>query len=237
MPPVAFRVTRNVPSALVALVLPFILIRWTLQISLRGGLVLQWQNLVGIDPHHDVSNVIVDLREPVSRAGGNHNNVASLELVRHRVTDGRSAVARPIEFAHRLQSGWPPFFVRNVGARDECGGSIDDMIHLAHEIVFGERIRRRGRELAPIYHADSNIGLADIHRARLLIYKAIFLGALKVRLNLVATYIGRRAVVAGGLLRGKTNRIATAPNRALNTVLRMTLISPTLATTRLDRPW
>ena len=48
----------------------------TFQISLRGGFILQRQNFIRIDPHHQIADVIVDLGEPVSRPGRNHDHVA-----------------------------------------------------------------------------------------------------------------------------------------------------------------
>src|SRR5437899_8366310 len=49
------------------------------------------RDLVGIDPHHQVVDVIVDLREPVARARRNHDDVRSeehtseLQSLRHLV--------------------------------------------------------------------------------------------------------------------------------------------------------
>src|SRR6185437_5355662 len=44
------------------------LLRWLRQIFLRLRLAFQRRDLVGIDPHHDVIDVVVDFGEPVPGA-------------------------------------------------------------------------------------------------------------------------------------------------------------------------
>src|SRR5215468_10214788 len=52
-----------------------------LQIRLRRRFVPDWRHLVGIDAHHQVVDVIVDLGEPMPGAGWDDDHVAGLELV------------------------------------------------------------------------------------------------------------------------------------------------------------
>src|SRR5689334_16028628 len=52
------------------------------EVRLRRGFVLGRRDLVWIDPHHEVVDVVVDLGEEMSRSRGNHDDVAGLELIR-----------------------------------------------------------------------------------------------------------------------------------------------------------
>src|SRR5262245_7790822 len=45
--------------------------RRLLEIGLRGGFILERGHLVGIDAHHEINDVVVDLGEPVSGSGRN----------------------------------------------------------------------------------------------------------------------------------------------------------------------
>src|SRR5579864_9415885 len=53
-------------------------LRIALQISLRLCFVLQRHRFVRIDPHHQVSNVIVDLGEQMPYARRNHDRITRL---------------------------------------------------------------------------------------------------------------------------------------------------------------
>src|ERR1043165_1256044 len=68
-----------------------------LQILLGCSLVSDRRHLVRIDADHQIVNVIVNLREPVSGTGGNDDDVASLEVVALPVDDLRAVVARRSE--------------------------------------------------------------------------------------------------------------------------------------------
>ena len=57
------------------------------QVRLRLGFVLVRRHLVGIDPHHQVKNVVVDSGEPVAHSSGDHDHVPRLELVRRAVAN------------------------------------------------------------------------------------------------------------------------------------------------------
>jgi hypothetical protein len=57
------------------------------EIRLRRGLVLDRRDLVRVDPHHQVVDVIVDLREPVARARRDHDDVPWFEVQGHAVAD------------------------------------------------------------------------------------------------------------------------------------------------------
>ena len=76
------------------------------QILLRLRLALERRDLVGIDPHHQVVDVVVDLREPVAGAGRDHHDVAGLDLVGDAVADFRAVVARAVELDARC--AWSP---------------------------------------------------------------------------------------------------------------------------------
>ncbi len=70
------------------------------QIRPRRCFVPERRHLVGIDAHHDVIDVIVDLGEPVPGAGRDDDYVSGLELIADAVSDvaGRrfmSAISGP----------------------------------------------------------------------------------------------------------------------------------------------
>src|SRR5262245_12755432 len=73
------------------------------QIRLRFGLALERRHFVGIDAHHQVVDVIVDLREPVAGARRNHDDVAGFEIVGGAVADRAAVAARSVEETHRLE--------------------------------------------------------------------------------------------------------------------------------------
>src|SRR5918993_4290834 len=75
------------------------------QIRLGGRLVFQRRHLVWVDPDHQVVDVIVHFREPMPRASRDHEDVASLEVIRHTVDDVGPVVPRTIELPHRLERG------------------------------------------------------------------------------------------------------------------------------------
>src|SRR6516165_3340108 len=49
-------------------------------------------HLVGIDAHHQIGDVIVDLREPVPCAGRNNDHVSGLELIAHTIANRGTVV-------------------------------------------------------------------------------------------------------------------------------------------------
>src|SRR6202166_2482378 len=56
-------------------------IRNYLQVALRLDLALGWHDLVRVDTHHHVGNVIRNLSEQMTRPRGDDYNVARLEVV------------------------------------------------------------------------------------------------------------------------------------------------------------
>src|SRR6266446_4130209 len=89
------------------------------QIRLRCRLVLDRRHLVGVDAHHDVGNVIVDLGEPMPGAGRNDDDVAGFELMGGAVANRRAVVAGPIEQAHGFRCRGAALHVGDVGAKHE----------------------------------------------------------------------------------------------------------------------
>ena len=69
------------------LIRPSLFRGWLREIRLRRGLVLDRRDLVRVDPHHQVVDVIVDLREPVARARRDHDDVAWFEVQGHAVAN------------------------------------------------------------------------------------------------------------------------------------------------------
>src|SRR4029077_15992521 len=51
------------------------------QIGLRGRLILMRSNLIGINAHHEVGDVVINFSEPVPGARRNNDHVAGLELI------------------------------------------------------------------------------------------------------------------------------------------------------------
>src|SRR5262245_4584862 len=57
------------------------------EIRFGRGFVFQRDDLVRIETHHQIGNVVVDLRVPVTGARGNHDDVASLQVMFDAVLD------------------------------------------------------------------------------------------------------------------------------------------------------
>ncbi len=89
------------------------------QIVLRLRLALQRRDFVGIDPHHQVVDVVVDLREPVAGAGRNHDDVAGLDLIGDAVANLGAVVAGAVELDHGAHGRGPPLPVDDVGAQHQ----------------------------------------------------------------------------------------------------------------------
>ena len=115
------------------------------QVGLRRRFVLQRHDLVGIDADHDVGDLIVDLREQVAGACRNDDRVAGLQLMRHAVADRRGVAAGPVQQPDVLVGRRPRLRVDEIGPGDERRRSGNDVVHLAHVIVLGHRIRLRLR--------------------------------------------------------------------------------------------
>src|ERR1043166_4036023 len=57
-------------------------------------------DLIRVNAHHDVLNMIVDFCEPMPSPGWDHDDVASLEVERLAVLNFLTIIARPVEQAH-----------------------------------------------------------------------------------------------------------------------------------------
>ena len=71
------------------------------QIFLRLRLALERRHLVGIDPHHQIVDVILDPGEPMTGAGRDHDDIASLDLISDAIAHLGAVVAGTVELDHR----------------------------------------------------------------------------------------------------------------------------------------
>src|ERR1700730_7054221 len=147
-------------------------------------------NLIGIDAHHEVGDVIVDLGKPMPGAGGNNHDVTGLELVGDAIANRGGVAARPVEHLHGVIVGWSALCADKVGAGDERRRAVDDVIDLAHLVVFGNGVGRRLFEFAAIDDANVHVGLPSINRANLLIDYFFGDGPLLIGLNLLFGNVG-----------------------------------------------
>src|ERR1700722_14618056 len=143
--------------------------------------------------------MIVDLGKPMPDTSGNDDDVARFELVSHSVPDGRTVAAWTVQHPDILISRGPSLHIRNVRSCYQGGGTINDVIYLAHQVMLGNR--RLTRERATIDNSNVNMTLADIHGADLLIGNVVcdnpFRRALQICLQFVVADISRGTVVAG----------------------------------------
>ena len=107
--------------------------------QMRPGLCLAFQgnDLVRIDAHHQVSDVIIDFREPVTRACRNDDHVAGVELVGFRILDGAGVEAGTVLFADGHLGIGPLFCSHQIRAGKQRGGALNDVIDLADLLVLG----------------------------------------------------------------------------------------------------
>jgi len=61
-----------------------------------GGILEIYEKFVGVDPHHEIPYVIVDVGKPVPDSGGNDDDVARLQVVGHSVSNGDAVAARAV---------------------------------------------------------------------------------------------------------------------------------------------
>src|ERR1700732_2004530 len=92
----------------------------------------------------------------------------------------------------------PALGVHDVGAQHERSGAVDDVIHLAYQIVLGHR--RFGGDLAAVDHADIDVGLPDAYGANLLVGDAgVARDPLQIVLHFLVADVGAWTAVATGL--------------------------------------
>src|SRR5690349_3161908 len=96
------------------------------------------------------------------RSRRNHDDVARLQLMRDAVSDGRRIGPGTVEEPHGLEVGRTTLRADELGAGDQRRRSVDDVIDLADEVVLGDRVWRRRRELAAMDDADADVALADL---------------------------------------------------------------------------
>ena len=113
------------------------------------------RHLVGINTHHQIGDVIVDLREPVPCAGRNDDHVSSLELIAHTIANRRTVVAWPIEQTHGFFRRRTALHVEDIGTQHQRARPVDDVIDFTDQIVLGDRVRRRYVQLSAIHNANS----------------------------------------------------------------------------------
>src|SRR5687768_15399413 len=89
------------------------------------------RDLVRVDPHHQVVDVIVDSGEPVTGSGGNDDDVTGLQVVGDAVSNLRTVVAGTVELANGLQRGRSTLTIRDVRPEDQRGCPADHVVDLA----------------------------------------------------------------------------------------------------------
>ena len=92
----------------------------------------------GIDTDHDVADLVIDPGEPVAGAGRDDDRVAGLQLVRDAVANRIGIAARPVQHANIFIGRRPRLRVDEIRAGDERRRSGNDVVDLAHVIVFGD---------------------------------------------------------------------------------------------------
>src|SRR5262249_4466781 len=75
----------------------------------------------------------------------------------------------------------------------------DDVVHLANEIMFRDRILRRFVQFSAMHHADTDMSLSELDISHLLIGKFLVNRFLRVSLEFSARYVCSRTHVAGRL--------------------------------------
>src|SRR6185503_2227943 len=169
------------------------------EVRLGRRFVFDGRHFVGVDPHHQVVDVVVDLLEPVAGAGWNHHDVARLEVVAFTVADVRAVVAWSVELADGQLRCRAPLPVRDVGSEHQRRRAVDDVVDLADLVVFGDGVGRGFVQLPTMHHPDADVRLADLDVAHLLIEEVLGESLLRVRLQLAERDVVSRAHVAGRL--------------------------------------
>src|SRR6185437_7977826 len=101
--------------------------------------------------------------------GGNNNDITGLELMGLSIANGLGIVARSIDEAHDRIIRRAPLLVDEIGAENKRSRSIDDMVHLADLIMFGNGIWQGRIELSTMHKTDGDVCFADVDVANLLI--------------------------------------------------------------------
>src|SRR5260221_827119 len=94
--------------------------------------------------------------------GGIEGRFSRFDLVRDAVADVRAVVPRPVELDDGAQRRGTPLAVGDVGPPDERRRARDDVVDLAHLVVFGNRVPRGLVELAAGKHTQRPAGPAPI---------------------------------------------------------------------------
>ena len=113
--------------------------------------------------------MVINPGEPVSRTGRNNNDVAGLELIALSIANRRGIIAWSIDEAHNRIIRRASLFVDEIGTKNKCPRSVDDMVHLTDLIMFSNRIWQRRIELSAMHKADGDSCFADVDIAHLLI--------------------------------------------------------------------
>ena len=89
--------------------------------------------------------------------------------------------------------------VEDVRTEDQRGRSGNDVVDLAYQVVFGNRVGGGFVQLSPIDHADADMSLSDLDIPHLLIGQFLRDGFLCVRLELGQRNVRPGTHVAGRL--------------------------------------